>query len=102
MKAVGETRHVAVDMRGKLDTGEDLTGTPTIVEVTTAHLTLSNKAISDEDLTINGDTVPAAQAVQFTVSGGTAGISYTIRITVATTLGQTIIENLSLGVVANS
>ena len=83
-KRAGATRLVSVSLTGQLDSGELLTGTPTIVEVTTTDLTLSNKAVSTAELTISGRTVAIGQAVQFKVVGGTAGTKYTIRITVAT------------------
>ena len=102
-KCVSEAVNVKVDMRGLLDTGELLTGTPTVVEVTTTDLTLENKIINTTSLTINGDTVAAGQAVQFRISGGTAGSTYTIRITVGTdsSPAQTRMQKLKIKVIAD-
>jgi len=68
-----------------LDTGESLTGTPTVVEVTTTDLTITSKAVSTTALTINGTSVAAGAAVQFKVSGmKTTGSPYTLKVTVST------------------
>jgi hypothetical protein len=103
-KTVSERRNVAVSFAPMLDSGELLTGTPTIVEVTTSALTLSNKRVSTGALTIEGVPVLTGQAVQFDVSGGLAGANYTIRITTisdATPQAQTIITNITLEVEAD-
>jgi len=76
-KAAGETRNVPVDYRGKLDAGELLTGTPTVTASPTG-LTIANVAVNTETLTINDASCVAGQAVQFTVAGGVAGVTYTI------------------------
>lgn len=104
VKAAGETVNVAVDLRGLLDTGELLTGTPTVEEVdpnSPGDLTLTNKVVNDAALTINGESVAIGQAVQFTCAGGIAGVTYTIRITVSTdsTPAQVRIVNIRLAVV---
>lgn len=77
----GETCNAAVDMRGKLDSGELFTGTPTVAEQTTSDLTIANEAVNTATLTINGASVVAGQAVQFNVTGATAGVSYLLKIT---------------------
>lgn len=83
--AVGEIRNVAVSFADVLDSGELLTGTPTVVEVTTTDLTLSSKAVNTAALTINGESVAIGKAVQFRVSGQlVANSPYTIKITVST------------------
>ncbi len=53
-----------------------MTGTPTITADPTS-ITLSNKVVSVSTLTINGESVPTGEAVQFAATGATAG-SYTI------------------------
>jgi hypothetical protein len=84
--AVGETRVVSVSFAGKLSDSETLTGTPTVTEQTTTDLTIANKAVSTAALTIDGETVAAGEAVQFSVSGQLAATgSYTIAITCGTT-----------------
>ena len=104
-KKVSAARNIAVSFSGKLDVGELLTGTPTIVEVTTTDLTLSDKVVSTAILTINGVSVPINEAVQFHVeAGGTAGTQYKILITVGTdsTPAQTLVGVVLVDVVADS
>ena len=103
-KATSGVRNVAVSFVGKLDSGEVLTGTPTATEITTADLTFSNEAVSTAALTINGRTVPIAEAVQFKVaSGGTAGTTYRIRVSAGSdsTPAQTLVVIVKLLVVAD-
>ena len=89
----GETRNVAVDMTGKLDSGETLTGTPTVT-VSPTGPTLSNKAVNTSTLVINGSSVTAGYAIQFKITGATAGTLYTITCTCGTTStpAQTLVE----------
>lgn len=99
--AVGETRNCAVSFVGVLDSGESLTGTPTIVEETTSDLTLTSKVVSTAALTINSKSVPLGKAVQFRVSGQlAAGSPYTIKITVGTTStpAQTLVKYVEFNV----
>ena len=102
-KHVSELVNVSVDMRGVLDSGELLTGTPTVVEVTTSDLTLSSKAVNSTTLTINGNTCVVGQAVTFRVAGGVAGTDYVINITAGSnaTPAQTRIVKVRLRVVAD-
>jgi hypothetical protein len=97
-KRPGETRTVAVDMSHKLAVYELLTGTPTVVERTTSALTITGEGISDCAWIIGGYSVLAERAVVFTVAGGTAGNTYTLRITAVTNYGQTLIEDVSFRV----
>lgn len=83
--ATGETRNISVDFQGLLDSGELLTGTPTVTEVTTADLTLASKAVSTAALTINGVTAAIGEAVTFSVTGVQAAKIYSILITATTT-----------------
>jgi hypothetical protein len=103
-KAVSETVNVAVNFQGDLDSGELLTGTPTVVEITTSDLTLANKAVNTAALTILGVSVAIGEAVQFNVVGGTADTTYSIRCTATTdaTPAQTRIVIVKLLVVADS
>ena len=95
---VGSTRNVAVSFAGKLDTGELVTGTPTVVEVDTTDLTLGNKAVSTTELTISGETVPIGEAVQLSITGHLLATgSYTILITATT--DATPAQVLPLGVI---
>ena len=89
----GSTRNVTVSFHDTLDSGVTLT-LSTIAEVTTTDLTITNKAINTAEVTVpdNGETVTVAvgQAAQCTVAGGTAGLSYLVRITVTTSESETI------------
>jgi len=100
-KRTGETRLVSVDYTDKLDAGELLTGTPTIVEVTTSDLTLANKVVNTAALTIRNRTVIIGQAVQFSVAGGQDGAAYTIQITVTTdsSPAQTLVDQIRLNAI---
>ena len=83
--AVGETNNFAVSFVGVLDSGELLSGTPTVAEQTTSDLTISNEAVNTSALTINDRSVAIGKAVQFSVSGQTTANSpYTLKITVST------------------
>ncbi len=91
---VGEIRNVSIDMRGKLDAGELVTGIPTIAEITTTDLSFANNAFNTGDVTINGSVCATGQAVLFKVSGFLSGVKYRIRVTATTTAtpAQTLIE----------
>jgi len=100
---VGETNAFAVSFSGVLDSGELLTGTPTVAEQTSSDLTIQNKVVSTVALTINGATVAIRMAVQFTVVGQAAANSpYTIKITVGTdaTPAQTKVKYVTFAVEA--
>lgn len=103
IKTASEVRNVAVSFAEVLDSGELLTGTPTILEVTTT-LTLGNKAVSTGSLTINGNTVIAGEALQFNVAGGSANVDYNIQMACATdsTPAQTVYGLITIGVVADT
>jgi len=103
-KTASEVRVAAVSFQGKLDSGELLTGTPTVVEVTTSDLTLGDKAVSTTALTIDGTSNAIGEAVVFSITGGTAGTAYTIKVTCGTdsTPAQTLITNVTLEVTADS
>ena len=102
-KTASEVRNVAVSFVGKLDSGELLTGSPTVAE-STGDLAIANVAVSTAALTINGASVAAGAAVQFSVSGGTAGTTYVITIACGTdsTPAQTLRGAIYLPVVADS
>ena len=98
---LNEVRNVAVSFVGKLDAGENLTGTPTLALVGVGSgLTFSNIAVSTAQLTVNGVDVPAGRAVQFRVTAQAAG-SYTVRVTAASTAtpAQTLQLDLGLTVI---
>jgi hypothetical protein len=93
---VGEVRNVAVDFTELLDSGESLTGTPTVTEITTTDLTFANVAVNTAILTIYGVSVAVGKAVQFKVSGQLAGVTYKIKLSATTdaTPAQTIIRKV--------
>lgn len=99
--AAGETRNAAVSFVDELDSGELLTGTPTVAEQTTSDLMISNAVVSSTALTIQGESVASGLAVTFRVTGGVAGTTYTIKITATTdaALAQTVIGFVTLVVV---
>lgn len=93
-----ELRNVAVDFSGKLDTSELLTGTPTVLEVTSTDLVLTNKIVSTGALTINGVSVAAGLAVQFTVDPVGATKDKTYQVDIVATSDASNAQDVSLGV----
>lgn len=111
--SLGETKNCFVSLQGKLETGELLTGTPTIVEIDGENavrssgddlLAISNKALTTAIRDIGDEEdVPIARAVQFTVADGVEDPSnawaqpeYLIRITCGTDAGQTVVHVVRL------
>lgn len=101
-KTVAEVRNGSVSFVGKLDAGELLTGTPTVT-VSPSGPTISNQAVNTAQLTIDNQTVAIGQAVQFSISGGTAGTSYVISVRCGTTASpaQTLEAFCNIKVVAD-
>lgn len=91
--STAETRNVSIDASGKLDTGELLTGTPTIQG--SANLTFSNQQVNSSELTINGATVAIGNAVQFTVQCNIPG-RYKIEMECNTDANQVIEGEITL------
>ena len=89
--SAGGTDDVAISFAGKLRGSELLTGTPTVVEVGSSDLTLSNKAISTAVLTILGESTAVGAAVQFRVVASSAlRGEYEILATASTDTGRVI------------
>ena len=88
----GATRNVQVGFLDKLDSGELLSGTPTVT-VSPTGPTISNVGRNTTALTIDGESHAINQAVTYTITGGTAGVEYTYTVTCATdaTPAQTLI-----------
>lgn len=80
----GETRNGKASFSNRLDTGESLSGTPTLTEIGTTHLTFANVARSTTGLTINGISVTSGHAVTFKVTGFQANMQYRALIECAT------------------
>ena len=76
-KTPNGVRFLDMDFADDIATGDTLTGTPTIVEITTTDLTLDTKTFSG--------TVCQAKC-----SGGTDGENYVIRYQIGTTNGETL------------
>jgi len=83
---------VSLSMMGKLADGELLTGSPTVSEVDTNHLNITNPQISTVELVINGETVPIGGAILITVDATgndvVDGEKYEVLMVCATTLGN--------------
>lgn len=99
-KHPSEVRNCAVSFANVLDTGELLTGTPTVVSVPSG-LTFSSPIVNTGALTINGVSVAIGKAVQFRASGGTSGVKYQIEVSCGTdaTPAQTLYAELELLVI---
>jgi hypothetical protein len=97
VKHPSEVRNCAVSFVNVLDSGELLTGTPT-VSATPTGLTFASIKVNTVALTINGATVAVGQAVQFKVTGGTSGVKYQIEVSCGTdaTPAQTLYAELDL------
>ena len=81
-----KTETVSVSFLGKLEAGELLTGTPTVLEETTADLQLSSKVVNTTVLVINGVSHIAGQAITFSVNpiNAVVGRRYNINLYCAT------------------
>lgn len=95
---VGSTRTATVaewgttpDSTTTYEVREILTGTPT---VTASTVTLSNKHVSTETVWLkDGTRVIAGQAVQYAITGGTAGANeVTVTATTTSTPAQTLVR----------
>jgi hypothetical protein len=96
--STNEVRIISADFKGKLDEGELLTGTPTITEVSTDHLTLSSKQVSTVELVVNQRRCAIGEVAQFKVdaSGAAPGTTYEVDIICGTDRGQTIDGRISI------
>lgn len=73
---VGAGRTIAIDFTDQLESGELLTGTPTLTMCSPGspnELTISNVAVNTATLTINGRSVAAGLAIQGKVVANSAG-----------------------------
>lgn len=86
---------------GDLVGADVLTGTPTAPSPTSpdSALVVSSVAKLTTTTTIRGVSHAANQAVTFTVSAGTAGVSYDIQVTCATVNGATLSHLAQVNVV---
>jgi hypothetical protein len=85
-----EVNGVKVDMSLLVQEGEILTGTPTI---TVSGMTASSPLVSTTQLLFgeppNQYTVDAGKAVTFTLTGGTDGTDYSIKVSCGTSASRT-------------
>lgn len=91
--SVGETEIGEIDYTDNLKSTELLTGTPTIAEVTTTDLTITNKVVNTTATRILERDVAIGKAVQFKVSGQKLNTEYSIRITVSTDAGRVVVRD---------
>jgi len=94
--SVGDTDVASIDYTDYLDSDELLTGTPTVAEVTTTHLTITNKAVNTAEVRILERDVAIGKAVQFKVSGQHVNTEYSIRVTVSTDASRTAVRDAIL------
>ena len=83
--SAGDIELVAIDYTDHLDATETLMGTPTVALVGTGTLVIASVALNSTVKTILDRAVAVNCAVTFKISGQTAGVTYTIRVTVSTT-----------------
>lgn len=88
-KTPTEVRNVSVSFKGKLDSGETLSGSPS-VSVSPSGPTLGTPAKNSGTITVDDESCAANEAVQFTVSGGTASTTYTLTVQCGTSASQTV------------
>jgi hypothetical protein len=101
VKTPSEVRTVRVGFKDLLESGELLTGTPTL-SVSPSGLTTASAAVNVATLTINGVSYVAGQAVTFTASSGTADTLYEVSITVSTDASQTFQRYIYIAVETSS
>lgn len=99
---VGAAKTLAIDFSGQLESGELLTGTPTLVMCSPGspnEITLSNVAVNTATLSINGSSVVAGKAVQALATGVTKG-KYMLKATCGSdsTPAQTLIGYINVTV----
>jgi len=94
--SVGDTDIAKIDYTDYLDSTELLTGTPTVAEVTTTDLTLTNKTVNATEVRILERDVAIGKAVQFKVSGQKINTEYSIRVTASTDAGRTAVRDAIL------
>lgn len=83
----GETRVGRISFDGKLETGESLTGSPTITDITgdsPSDLTIGDETISTATLEILGVDISAGRALTFSVTGQQADKEYELSVSCGT------------------
>ena len=89
-KAAADALTAVFDFTDLLESGETISGTPTVVasstNVTTGSVAVTTAAISD----VLGRTVAVGKGIVAKISAGVAGVDYTLTVTVAATTGGTV------------
>lgn len=99
-KKAAEVRTFTVEFSDKLLADELLSGTPTVEEVGSSELTISGPELTVSPSDIFAKVfIPTSRGALFTVAGGVAGTTYTIRVTAETDDGQTLISQIQLRVI---
>ena len=102
----GEIDDWAVGFSARLDSGETLSGTPTVTihnkdttgavyaGITASQIGRNASPVTDEDGTVHA----ADEAVEFRVTGANDAVeaSYTIRVECATTAGRSLVETFTI------
>lgn len=88
---VGAKRDLAVSFDDDLDSGDTISGAPTIEELDTSDLTIENAAANASEITILKRRVAAGRAVVATISGHKDGKTYKLKITVTTADGEIVL-----------
>jgi len=84
-KRAAEFINAKISFADLLSTGEVLTGTPTVAEIRTSDLNISNIVINaGAAIEIDGRTVAIGHGVTFRVAEGVSGRMYNIAVTAAT------------------
>jgi Flp pilus assembly protein TadG len=104
-KTPGDVLPIVASFVKELANGDTLTGTPT-VSVSPAGPTLSAASVNNATLQVeiegNKHFALMGQAVQFTMSGGSDGTTYTVTVTVSTTGGRTFSQRPIIVVVSST
>ena len=97
--SVGDMELFAIDFTDLLDAGETLTS-PTVAEVTSTDLTISNVAVNVAAITVKGVSVAIGCGLQWKVTGQKVNTTYTLLATVTTTStpARTLKRNVRFGV----
>lgn len=100
---VGETRLCEFAFDDALDDGAVLSGTPAVVELTSSDLTIASVSRNSAAITVLGSSRAINTCVTCIVSGHLAATgSYTLKCTVTTDAGETLVRTFSFVVEAAS
>lgn len=89
-KHPSESLTIPIDFTGLLQSGETLSGTPTIAVISGAGLTIATPAVVATAYTKrNGNSIAVGKGVTLVASSGTVGVTYRVQATCSTTDGNT-------------